>query len=131
MMALLIHGTPALKGQKFDSTPTSGGTFESSMACLTSEPYDTNVRYFFKPRGTLTVGKILVTGASGDIGRKTLLHLLKLRPANELIGLVRDPAKAEDLTAKGIELRKGDYLDTASLAEGSTGVDKIMLTATH
>ena len=77
------------------------------------------------------MGKILVTGASGDIGRKTLLHLLKLRPANELIGLVRDPAKAEDLTAKGIELRKGDYLDTASLAEAFKGVDKLMLTATH
>jgi NAD(P)H dehydrogenase (quinone) len=77
------------------------------------------------------VGKILVTGASGDIGRKTILHLLKRKPANELIGLIRDPAKAEDLTAKGIEVRQADYLKPQLLAEAFKGVEKLMLTATH
>ncbi|MEI9942239.1 MAG: NAD(P)H-binding protein [Pseudomonadota bacterium] len=77
------------------------------------------------------MSKILVTGASGDIGRKTLLHLLKKRPASELVGLVRDPAKAEDLAALGIELRQGDYLDNASLAAAFKGIEKLMLTSTH
>ncbi len=77
------------------------------------------------------MSKILVTGASGDLGRKTLLHLLERRPAADLVGLVRDPAKAADLAARGIELRKGDYLDRSSLARAFTGVDKVMLTATH
>lgn len=75
--------------------------------------------------------KILVTGASGDIGRKTLHHLLKLAPAARLVGLVRDPAKAQDLAALGIELRQGDYLDKASLPAAFKGIEKLMLTSTH
>jgi NAD(P)H dehydrogenase (quinone) len=75
--------------------------------------------------------KILVTGASGDIGRKTVLHLLKKRPASDVIGLVRDPAKAKDLAALGVELREGDYLDRESLTRAFKGVEKLMLTSTH
>ena len=75
--------------------------------------------------------RILVTGASGGIGRKTLHHLLKFRPAAQLVGLVRDPAKAQDLAALGIELRRGDYLDTASLSAAFEGIEKVMLISTH
>ncbi len=74
---------------------------------------------------------LLVTGASGDIGRKTLLHLLKLKSAAQLVGLVRDPAKAQDLAALGIELRQGDYLDKTSLPVAFKGIEKLMLTSTH
>ena len=77
------------------------------------------------------MSKILVTGASGDIGRKTLLHLLKLKPASQLVGLVRDPDKAKDLVALGIDLRRGDYLDKASLPTAFKGIEKLMLTSTH
>ena len=77
------------------------------------------------------MGKILVTGASGDIGRKTLLHLLKLKPADQLIGLARDPSKAADLAAKGIEVRQGDYFDRDSLLRAFKGVERLMLTSTH
>lgn len=75
--------------------------------------------------------KILVTGASGDLGRKTLLHLLKRTSATNLVGLVRDPAKATDLAALGIELRQGDYMEPETLLRAFEGVDKVMLTATH
>jgi uncharacterized protein YbjT (DUF2867 family) len=44
------------------------------------------------------MSRILVTGASGDIGRETVMHLLKKRPASDLAGLVRDPAKAEPMS---------------------------------
>jgi NAD(P)H dehydrogenase (quinone) len=77
------------------------------------------------------MSKILVTGASGDIGRKTLLHLLKLKPTSQLVGLVRDPDKAKDLAALGIELRRGDYLDAVSLPAAFEGIEKLMLTSTH
>lgn len=74
--------------------------------------------------------KILVTGASGEIGRLTLQHLLKRgAPASNLIGLVRDPAKAKDLAALGVELRQGDYFDTESLARTFRGVDRVFLTS--
>jgi NAD(P)H dehydrogenase (quinone) len=77
------------------------------------------------------LSKILVTGASGDIGRKTILHLLKKRPASELVALVRDPAKAEDLAALGVELRQGDYLDRESLTRAFANIEKLMLTSAH
>ncbi len=83
-----------------------------------------------KEKGNL-VKKILVTGASGELGRKTLLKLLKRIPATQLAGLVRDPAKAKDLAALGIELRQGDYLEPSSLTQAFTDVEKLMLTATH
>lgn len=77
------------------------------------------------------MSKILVTGASGHLGRLTLEKLLDRVPARDLIGMVRDPTKAEDLAALGIDLRQGDYLDPASLARAFGGVDKLMLTSTH
>jgi NAD(P)H dehydrogenase (quinone) len=77
------------------------------------------------------LSKILVTGASGVVGRHTLLHLLKRKDADQLVGLVREISKAQDLAAMEIELRQGDYLDPASLETAFKGVNKLMLTATH
>ncbi|WBO24422.1 SDR family oxidoreductase [Sphingomonas abietis] len=73
------------------------------------------------------MGKILVTAASGHLGRKTLQHLLKRQPASDLVGLARDPEKAADLAAQGIEIRKGDYSDYDSLLNAFAGVEKVML----
>lgn len=73
------------------------------------------------------MGKILVTAASGHLGRKTLQHLLKRRPASDLVGLARTPEKAADLSAQGIEIRKGDYFDYDSLLKAFAGVEKVML----
>ena len=73
------------------------------------------------------MAKILVTGATGDIGRKTLQHLLKRVPATDLVGLARDPGKAADLAAEGIEIRQGDYFDHDGLVRAFAGVDKVML----
>ncbi|NDW05101.1 SDR family oxidoreductase [Jiella pacifica] len=75
--------------------------------------------------------RILVTGASGNIGRMTLKHLSKRVPANDIVGLARDPDKAADLAAGGIEIRKGDYLDREGLVRAFEGIDKVMLVSTH
>jgi NAD(P)H dehydrogenase (quinone) len=71
--------------------------------------------------------KILVTGATGNIGRLTLQHLLKRLPASNLVGLARDPTKAGDLAAEGIEIRQGDYLDYDGLVRVFKGIEKVML----
>jgi NAD(P)H dehydrogenase (quinone) len=84
-----------------------------------------------KRRNGKHMSKILVTGASGNLGKATLKSLLKRKTANQLVGLVRDPSKADDLAALGIELRQGDYLDADSLSRAFKDVQKIMLTATH
>jgi NAD(P)H dehydrogenase (quinone) len=71
---------------------------------------------------------ILVTGATGHFGKTTIDFLLgKGISANDIAALVRDESKATDLKAKGIELRKGDYNDFASLVAAFKGVDKLLL----
>ena len=74
-----------------------------------------------------SMSKILVTGATGKIGRMTLNHLLNRVPANDIAGLARDPVKAADLTAKGVEIRQGDYLDYDGLVRAFEGIEKVML----
>jgi NAD(P)H dehydrogenase (quinone) len=74
--------------------------------------------------------KILVTGATGTVGKSTIQHLLKKNvPVNKIIGLSRKKENLEDLAAKGVEIREGDYLDYDSLLRAFEGVDKIMLTS--
>ncbi|ULQ52069.1 SDR family oxidoreductase [Flavihumibacter fluvii] len=71
---------------------------------------------------------ILITGATGQLGKATIDFLLKkgATPAS-ISALVRDPAKAEDLKAKGIQLKLGDYNDYASLLAAFEGTDKLLL----
>jgi NAD(P)H dehydrogenase (quinone) len=79
----------------------------------------------------LKLSKILVTGASGHLGRQTVLALLKQRSPSDIVALVREPAKAEDLTALGVDVRQGDYHDRASLTPAMQGIEKVMLTSAH
>ena len=70
---------------------------------------------------------IAVTGATGQLGRLTIEALLSRVPASQLIALVRNPAKAQDLAAKGVALRQADYSDPASLAKALVGVKRLLL----
>lgn len=70
---------------------------------------------------------LLVTGATGHLGKLALQFLLTKLPASELAVLVRDPAKATDLQALGVELRTGDYFDYASLVPAFAGIDTLLL----
>ena len=66
---------------------------------------------------------ILVTGATGTVGRQVVEQLLK-RGA-EVRALVRDPAKA-NLPA-GVDLVKGDLLDVDALRPAFAGVSTLFL----
>ena len=71
---------------------------------------------------------ILVTGATGNLGKATINALLnKGIPGNNIAALVRDESKAAELKTKGIEVRTGDYEDLASLKSAFQGVDKLLL----
>lgn len=70
---------------------------------------------------------ILITGATGQLGR-TVLHTLAQQTAtSNLATLVRDASKAADLQAQGIAIRVGDYSDPASLESAMHGVTKVLL----
>jgi NAD(P)H dehydrogenase (quinone) len=75
---------------------------------------------------------ILITGATGHFGKSTIDFLLKKNfPASQIAALVRDPAKAADLKAKGIDLRKGDYKNYQSLVAAFKGVDTLFLISSN
>jgi len=70
---------------------------------------------------------IAITGASGHLGKATLNFLLTKTSPESLVALVRDPEKVTDLADKGVQVRKGDYNDSASLVASLAGVDKLVL----
>lgn len=70
---------------------------------------------------------IAVTGATGQLGRLVINALLKKVPASEIIAAVRSPEKASDLAALGIQVRKADYSQPATLDSAFQGVDKLLL----
>lgn len=70
---------------------------------------------------------IAITGATGQLGQLVIENLLKTVPANQLVAIVRNPAKAQALSDKGITVRQGDYNDEATLTTALQGVDKLLL----
>ncbi|SHK69389.1 NAD(P)H dehydrogenase (quinone) [Pseudonocardia thermophila] len=70
---------------------------------------------------------ITVTGATGNLGGATIAALLETVPASELTAVVRNPAKAADLAAKGVTVRRGDYDDPDSLRAAFAGTDTLLL----
>ncbi|MGO7184756.1 SDR family oxidoreductase [Rhizobium brockwellii] len=66
---------------------------------------------------------ILVTGATGNVGRQVIEHLVK-RGA-DVRALVRDPSKAE--FPAGVSVVQGDFLDVDSLRNAMSGVSTLFL----
>ncbi|BDM70182.1 hypothetical protein HEK616_36690 [Streptomyces nigrescens] len=70
---------------------------------------------------------LIVTGATGQLGRLVVEHLLELVPADQVAAVVRDPGKAADLAARGIQLRTADYDKPHSLAGAFGAGDRVLL----
>ncbi len=90
--------------------------------------YITNLNMGSKTMATDREPTLLVTGASGHLGRRTVEILLEAR-AGKIIAGTRDPSKIADLAAKGAEVRKVDFDDPA-LAGALQGVDRLLLIST-
>jgi NAD(P)H dehydrogenase (quinone) len=70
---------------------------------------------------------IVVTGATGHLGRLVIEGLLKTVPASEIIVAVRTPEKARDLAARGVEVRMADYGQPDTLNAAFQGAAKLLL----
>ncbi len=70
---------------------------------------------------------IVITGASGQLGRLVIAQLLETVPASRLVAAVRDPAKVVDLAAKGVQVRQADYSQPATLDRAFEGAEKVLL----
>lgn len=70
---------------------------------------------------------IAVTGATGQLGGLALAALTERgqRP-EDLVAVVRDPARAAELAGRGIEVRTADYDDPDALLKAFQGVDRLL-----
>lgn len=71
---------------------------------------------------------IAITGATGQLGHYVIESLMKTVPASQqIVAIVRNPAKAQALAAQGITVRQADYGDEAALTSALQGVEKLLL----
>lgn len=70
---------------------------------------------------------IVITGASGQLGRLVIEALLHKLPASEIVAAVRSPEKVSDLAARGVQIRHADYSQPATLDTAFKGADKLLL----
>ncbi len=74
--------------------------------------------------------KILVTGATGQLGSKVIERLLEHVPAKHLIASVSNPKRAEGLKKKGVDVRHGDFDFSHTLEHAFKGADRMLLIST-
>jgi len=70
---------------------------------------------------------IIVTGATGALNGATVDHLLESVPAEDLVVVARDAARAQRFADRGVAVRRGDYADPASLPAAFEGADQLLL----
>ncbi|RKE17049.1 SDR family oxidoreductase [Streptomyces sp. TLI_171] len=70
---------------------------------------------------------IIVTGATGKLGRRVVERLLARVPAERLGVSVRDPRKAQDFADRGVRVRQGSFDDPASLVHAFEGAEQLLL----
>jgi NAD(P)H dehydrogenase (quinone) len=71
--------------------------------------------------------RIIVTGASGHLGRRVTEELLERVDARDLILVTRTP---DALAGYGADVRAGDFTDPSSLAAAFAGGDRMLLIST-
>ncbi|RXS80830.1 NAD-dependent epimerase/dehydratase family protein, partial [Geobacillus sp. PK12] len=70
---------------------------------------------------------IAITGASGQLGRLVIAHVLEKVPAGDIVALVRDVNKVADLSALGVQVKAADYNQPEALVSALQGVDNVLL----
>jgi uncharacterized protein YbjT (DUF2867 family) len=70
---------------------------------------------------------IIVTGATGQLGRQIVEGLLTRIPADQVGVSVRDPRKAQTLADRGVRVRQGSFTDAASLAHAFEGASQVLI----
>ncbi|WP_198670431.1 NAD(P)H-binding protein [Oceanicella sp. SM1341] len=74
--------------------------------------------------------KLLVTGASGQLGRAVVEALLATKGDETIIAASRNPDALSDLAARGVELRQADFSAPDTLATAFVGVDRVLMIST-
>lgn len=70
---------------------------------------------------------IAITGANGQLGQLVIRSLLKKTQADQIVALVRNVDKADQLTVLGVNVRHADYNQPDTLKTALSGVKKLLL----
>lgn len=70
---------------------------------------------------------IIVTGATGQLGRQIVERLLTRVPADRVGVSVRDPRKAQALADQGVRVRRGSFDEPAGLAHAFEGASQVLI----
>ena len=70
---------------------------------------------------------IVVTGATGQLGRAVVDALLGRLPAEQIVASVRDPVRAETIASRGVATRAGDFARPESLAAAFVGATQVLV----
>ncbi|MCS0602905.1 SDR family oxidoreductase [Streptomyces sp. LP11] len=70
---------------------------------------------------------IVVTGATGHLGRLVVAQLLEKIPAEQITAVVRDETKAADLAARGVRVATADYNAPETFDGLFAAGDKVLL----
>ena len=73
---------------------------------------------------------VVVTGASGNLGRLVAEELLERMPPSELVLVTRHPEAIADLGDRGAKVRRGDFDDPDSLVPAFEGGESMLLIST-
>lgn len=71
--------------------------------------------------------KLVISGASGDLGRRITAQLLQTEQPGRITLVTRTPEKLASRAVNGVDIRYGDYRDSASLLEAYSGGEVLML----
>ena len=74
---------------------------------------------------------IVVTGATGKLGRLVIEGLLLRMPAAEITAAVRDPGRAADFAERGVGVRRADYDEPDTLDAAIEGADRVLLISSN
>ena len=74
---------------------------------------------------------IVVTGATGQLGRAIVESLVRRVPAEEVGASTRDPEKAADLSSLGVRVRKADFDQPESLARAFEGATQVLIVSSN
>lgn len=75
--------------------------------------------------------RILITGATGQLGRLVVAELLQRLPAADLAVAVRDPLRASDLADQGLDVRAANYDGPEALEQAMSGIERVLLIASN
>ncbi|VCU70286.1 Quinone oxidoreductase 2 [Pigmentiphaga humi] len=70
---------------------------------------------------------IAVTGSTGQLGRLVVQELVGRVGAGQVVALARSVDKAREVLPAGVQVRRADYADAASLDAALHDVDKLLL----